>query len=218
MAKKRFKAQPNFSVRVVQVNCDAASGRSKEHVIHVLQKAAAEADVLLAVECFTIDAVSALPEFFVVQTGERNSSEATNVAAVRKDRGHITKIKSKKATRALPKLNVRERYWLKTKIQIDDLRPVPFSVGHPQPKRAWALWGTFMAQAPRGVLGIDANKLKRALVVRFPLRQVRQIHLLAVIVPSWIPTSKAKSIPIKVADHDRAVQVTLWPELGQPDN
>lgn len=208
MPTKTYKSKPEKPVRLIVVNCDSANLGQVQHSINILKHCEDLADVMLIDEAFNMKVADILPDFHVAQFGALNSSQATCAVAVRKSRGRIVKAKSVFGAPGVPSTGVRERYWLPTLIQIDNMKPRPFAAGHAEPKRAWSMWDRYMRRAPRGIVGLDTNKLKRAIVIRFPLRQVRQVGLLAAIVPRWIQTSKAHAIQV-YGDH-KAVLVHLW--------
>lgn len=208
MPINKYKSKPDKPVRLIVVNCDSANLGKVEHSINILKHCQDLADVMLIDEAFNMKVADILPDFHVSQFGATGSSKATSAVAVRKSRGRIVKARCVFGAPAVPGTGVRERYWLPTLIQIDDMKPRPFAAGHAEPKRAWSMWDRYMRRAPRGTLGLDTNKLKRAIVARFPLRQVRQVGLLAAIIPRLIPASKAHAIEV-YGDH-KAVLVTLW--------
>lgn len=207
--KTKFKSRPNRPVNLVEVNCDSASGVPSGHSQGVLKAASKNADIVLACECFNIRGNEILSDFHVAQFGKRGSKEAGSIVALRKTRGYIVEQTLVFGVAGIKVKRVRDRYWLRTKLRIDNMKPSRFSSGHAHPKRAWVTWGPYMARAPWGVLGFDANKRRPALVARFPGRNVRQIGVLTVIVPRYIPVTKARSLDVG-GDH-KAVAVTLWP-------
>lgn len=207
----KYKKLPDFPVELAVANCDSASGRSESHVSRVLRESAEGATVVLACECFTTVATSVLTDFHVDQYGPTGSDRAGSVVAVRKTRGRIVDSTLIHATKPWYARQVRSRYWVRSMIQIDSMKPRAFSAGHGHPKRAWALWDRYMSHAPRGVLGLDCNKLKRAMIIRFPLRVVRQIGLMAAVIPRNIPSTVARPMDVD-ADH-KTLRTTLWPDV-----
>lgn len=207
-----YRKTPDGPVELAVVNCDSASPVPAKHVRSVLLRAARGSDVILGCECFAIKARQVLPEFHVVQFGLVDSPQAGSIVAVRRDRGFVHDKKIILGAAGLIKADVRARYWVWTQLCIDRMAPRPFSAGHAQPKRAWELWNGYMARAPRGVLGLDTNKLKRAVKVRFPMRKVRQIGLMAAVIPHNIPCGPAREEEVG-GDH-MLLRVTLWPDAG----
>lgn len=206
----KYLRTPDKPVELVVVNCDSASGRSMKHVASVLKRSAKGADVVLACECFSIHAKDVLTNFHVVQFGEINSALAGSIVAIRKTRGSVAKSKLVFGAVALMHVGVRSRYWVKTRLQIDRMKPRLFSAGHAQPKRAWELWSAYMLRAPRGVLGLDVNKHRRATKARFPMRKVRQSELMAAVIPANIPCGPGR-VTDEGGDH-KTLRVTLWPD------
>lgn len=208
--KTKLRKTPDSPVRVVEVNCDSATpGEDAQHVKSVLREASTHADVLLACECFDIDAASVLPTFHVAQFGKRGSAEAGSIVAIRKSRGFIKSESLRRGAPAWLARNVRARYWVITKLRIDQMKARKFSAGHAHPKRAWARWAAYMAKAPGGVLGFDGNKARKAIRARFPSKKIRQVGLLAIVIPRHIPASPVRAIDVD-GDH-KAAATTLWP-------
>lgn len=213
---KSYRKVPNSPVSLVVVNCDSASGYGAQHSYKTLQKAAVEADILLTCECFNLDMERSLGGFRVVQFGDFGSSASSCAVAIREHRGKIADRKLIFGAPGLDSHNVRARYWVQASLMIDDMAPRLFSAGHAQPKRAWILWAGYMRKAPKGVLGLDANKTRKFVQAAFPYRKIRQVDLLAAVIPRGIPCSKA--IPIPVGGDHKAVKVILWPKIQRGAN
>lgn len=206
-------------LRIAVVNGMSASGVSATRTRGILRRAAGHADVLLCCEVFNVDVAAALGAGWeAAQHGARGSSEATTAVAVRRSRGRIDRdyglsrsVGPAPAQRRA--LNLRSRSWVSTRLVIDPGTLFEwshrFSAGHAPPKRAWHLWLAYVALTPRGIVGADWNKRRDDVAKRFR-RRPRMVGLLGVLVPKWIPSTKAKGVSVQ-ADH-RVPVLTLWPE------
>lgn len=226
---KNGKDRPS-PVKVIAGNCMSVStGRDHAEAIleaYLKQATSREALVVGLTECADFQAAQVVARFNkdhgtrwkAYQFGKLGSPESGSALIINADQvGVVTEPRPVEGTPAGE--GVRARTMVSGRLAFDAGTPRRWSAkvtaGHAPPSWAPRSRSAFIRRIATvgGIRLGDMNYARRALARLLPGITVRVVGVIAAMVPTWIPSSKATAIPEnKLADADHAgVIVTLWP-------